>query len=43
MDKTLDEYAKSISLYDNLISTSIEGDVKDIIGKELSYWHLNIK
>ena len=43
MDKTLDKYAKSISLYDNLISTSIEGDVKDIIGKELSYWHLNIK
>jgi len=43
MDKTLEKYAKSISLYDNLISTSIKGDVKDIIGKELTYWHLNIK
>jgi hypothetical protein len=43
MDKTLEKHAKSISLYDNLKSTSIKGDVKDIIDKELSYWHLDIK
>ena len=43
MDKTLEKYAKSINLYENLKSTSIKGDVKDIIGKELTYWHLDIK
>jgi hypothetical protein len=43
MDKTLGKCAKSTSLYDNLKSTSIEGDVKDIMGKELTYWHLDIK
>jgi len=43
MDKTLGNYAKSISLYGNLISSPIRGDVKDILGKELTYWHLDIK
>jgi hypothetical protein len=43
MDKTLGNYAKSISLYGNLISSPIVGDVKDIVGKELTYWHLDIK
>ena len=43
MDQTLGECAKSTSLYDNLKSTSMEGDVKDIMGKELTYWHLDIK
>jgi hypothetical protein len=43
MDKELGECASSMKLYDNLISKGMKGDVKDIIDKELTSWHLDIK
>ena len=42
MDKNLEESASKMKLYDNLTSTAIKGDVKDIIDKDLTYWHLDI-
>ena len=42
MDKNLEESASNLKLYDNLTSTAIKGDVKDIVDKDLTYWHLDI-
>jgi len=43
MDKYLSDSASHMKLYNNLISSEIKGDVQDIVGKELTYWHLDIK
>ena len=43
MDKDLSDSASYMKLYNNLISSEMKGDVKDIVGKELTYWHLDIK